>query len=178
MPFSIAHNEPTLFPSLKTAPILLGTSLFVFLTVSTVWFGGLAYAIVHRHTSESARRFAWGVAGGSLTGFQNFLKDSLTIWQDDSQETVVYLWLMSLVLCQIVASLGGLLLLNACMKRYDATFSAAMFVGSFVLMTSIMSSVHYDTFQHLHGNVVNLILYPTGLLVLVGGVYRLADHVK
>ena len=55
------------------------------------------------------------------------------------------------------------------MKRYDATFSATMFVGSFVLSASLMSAVHYETFQHLDG-FWNWILYPLGLFILMVGV--------
>lgn len=55
------------------------------------------------------------------------------------------------------------------MKRYDATFSAASFVGSFVVSASIMSAVHYHTFDHLSG-LADWILYPGGLLVLMSGV--------
>ena len=72
----------------------------------------------------------------------------------------------------VVTSFGGLLFLTACMKRYDATYSAAMFVGSFVVAASIMSAIHYDTFQHLQ-HAHQLALYPAGLLVLVVGVYLL-----
>ena len=55
------------------------------------------------------------------------------------------------------------------MKKFDATFSSAMFVGSFVVSASIMSAVHYSTFQGLEG-LINYIMYPFGLLVLMAGV--------
>lgn len=58
------------------------------------------------------------------------------------------------------------------MKRYDATYSAAMFVVSFVLSASLMSSVHYHTFDHLEG-VTNYIMYPVGLITLFLGAYTL-----
>jgi uncharacterized membrane protein len=80
--------------------------------------------------------------------------------------------LSGLIAMAILTAFGGLLLLTACMKRYDATYSAAMFVGSFVIMASIMSAVHYNTLQHLDG-VVNLIFYPMGLAILMSGVYML-----
>ena len=48
-------------------------------------------------------------------------------------------------------------------------FSAAMFVGSFVLSASLMSAVHYDTFQHLVG-FWNWVMYPLGLISLMIGV--------
>ena len=66
-------------------------------------------------------------------------------------------------------SLIGLLFLTACMKQYDATFSSAMFVGSFVVSASIMSMIHYSTFQDLKG-IINYIMYPFGLVVLLAGV--------
>lgn len=106
----------------------------------------------------------------SITGFQNFLKDSLTIIQvvgaEDGARYPAVLYLM--LICAALSSLVGLLFLTACMKRYDATFSSAMFIGSFVISASIMSAVHYQTFQHLQG-FVNWIMYPFGLLVLMIG---------
>jgi hypothetical protein len=73
----------------------------------------------------------------------------------------------------VVVYLSGLLLLTACMKRYDVTYTSSMFVGSFVMSASIMSCIHYDTFQHLHGQTINFIMYPMGLVVLLSGVYVL-----
>ena len=72
-------------------------------------------------------------------------------------------------------SFGGLLLLTATMKRYDATYSAAMFVGSFVVSTSIMSAAHYHTFQHLT-DWIDLVMYPLGILILIVGVAILVDR--
>jgi hypothetical protein len=120
------------------------------------------------------RRFSWGVSGGSITGLQNFLKDSLTIMKVCNQEVLSYPWYSYIMLLLAIAtSFSGLLLLTACMKRYDATFSAAMFVGSFVISASIMSAVHYHTFQDLE-HVYNMILYPLGLCILMTGVVVLA----
>eukprot|EP00543_Licmophora_paradoxa_P016990 CAMPEP_0202477828 /NCGR_PEP_ID=MMETSP1360-20130828/94145_1 /ASSEMBLY_ACC=CAM_ASM_000848 /TAXON_ID=515479 /ORGANISM="Licmophora paradoxa, Strain CCMP2313" /LENGTH=129 /DNA_ID=CAMNT_0049105085 /DNA_START=758 /DNA_END=1147 /DNA_ORIENTATION=- len=69
----------------------------------------------------------------------------------------------------LVTAFGGLLFLTSCMKRYDATYSSAMFVGSFVFSASIMSVVHYKTFENLE-SIWNYILYPAGLAVLTVGV--------
>jgi hypothetical protein len=63
------------------------------------------------------------------------------------------------------------------MKRYDVTYSAAMFVGSFVLSASIMSVIHYDTFDHLR-SAASYVMYPTGLVILIGGVYMLVQESK
>ncbi len=58
------------------------------------------------------------------------------------------------------------------MKRYDATYSAAMFVVSFVISASLMSTVHYHTFEHLNG-ITNYIMYPLGLTMLLLGAFVL-----
>lgn len=114
---------------------------------------------------------------------QNFLKDSLTILKavhatSHDETPIGYPWFFFLlILLAVACSFGGLLLLTACMKRYDATFSSAMFVGSFVVSASIMSAVHYDTFQHLQ-SAFNFIMYPAGLVVLMGGVYMLIQESK
>ena len=117
-----------------------------------------------------------------MTGFQNFLKDSLTIvkatskskYRSDNSNGDPMPWglLVFFIGMAVLTAFGGLLLLTACMKRYDATYSSAMFVGSFVITASIMSAVHYDTFEHLDG-AVNSICYPAGLAILMAGVYML-----
>lgn len=81
-----------------------------------------------------------------------------------------YPWFFPLLATLAAAtSFTGLLFLTVCMKKFDATFSSAMFVGSFVVSASIMSAVHYSTFQDLKG-LINDIMYPFGLLVLMAGV--------
>ena len=125
------------------------------------------------------RRFAWGVAGGSITGFQNFLKDTLTILKAiPSEAKIPYFLLGFLAFMAIFTALSGLIILTLCMKRYDATYSASMFVGSFCISASIMSAIHYHTFAHLSNNVVNYVGYPTGLVVLLTGVYLLMVAAK
>jgi hypothetical protein len=127
-----------------------------------------------KRASLSVKRFAWGVAGGSVTGLQNFLKDSLTVFKNvrnHNHASFPWWWYM-LVVMAAASAFGGLLLLTACMKRYDVTYSSAMFVGSFVVSASIMSAVHYDTFQHFV-SIWSYTLYPVGLLVLMSGVWIL-----
>lgn len=147
-----------------------------------LWMLLLAYWM--RNGTATLKRFAWGVAGGSITGLQNFLKDALTITksksepQEDHLASTPYVGLLTLfIILAVFAAFGGLVLLTACMKRYDVTYSAAMFVGSFVLSASIMSVIHYDTFAHL-SSVSNYIMYPTGLVILIGGVYMLVQESK
>lgn len=125
-------------------------------------------------TSHVLRRFAWGSCGGMVNGAQNFLKDSLTILKDCKQQHHVSLpWFFYFfIICAAGTAFAGLLVLTACMKRYDATYSAASFVGSFVVSASIMASAHYNTFEELNG-LINYVLYPTGLVVLMVGVYLL-----
>ena len=120
--------------------------------------------------SPVLRRFAWGSCGGSMTGQQNFLKDALTLFKAPGG---LRTWTLPFFVFMAAATaFSGLLILTSCMKRYDATYSAASFVGSFVVSASIMSAVHYDTFRSL-GNIWDMILYPSGVLVLMVGVYVL-----
>ena len=115
------------------------------------------------------RKCSWGCLGGCITGFQNFLKDSLTIANATKQSgggLPGLFWLF--VIMAMATSFVGLLCLAACMKRYDATYSSSMFVVSFVISASIMSWVHYDTLENLNG-AINLLMYPVGLAVLFSG---------
>jgi cytochrome c biogenesis protein CcdA len=131
-----------------------------------------------RSVSPTLRRFAWGVSSGSITGLQNFLKDSSTLLKAERPPGQGLPWYLPLfAILAIVSAFSGLLLLTACMKRYDATYSSAMFVGSFVVSASIMSACHYSTFQHLE-TLWNQILYPAGLLILMGGVLLLVKEKK
>jgi hypothetical protein len=132
----------------------------------------------HRSVSPTLKRFAWGVSSGSITGLQNFLKDSSTLLKATRAPGQGLPWYLPLLaILAIGSAFSGLLLLTACMKRYDATYSAAMFVGSFVISASIMSAAHYSTFAHLE-TLWNKILYPCGLLILIGGVLMLAKEKK
>ena len=122
------------------------------------------------------RRFAWGVAGGSVTGLQNFVKDAMALM--DGSEGTTYTWeVYALIFCGVFFPLLGLLLLMECMKRYDATYSSSMFVGSFVISASIMSAIHYHSFENLN-NIWNHLFYPLGLLILLSGTVILATEAK
>lgn len=111
----------------------------------------------------------------SITGFQNFLKDALTIYdattKQQSSQNLPPVFFLFVALAMLTAFVG-LLCLAACMKRYDATYSAAMFIVTFVISASLMSSVHYHTFEHLNG-VINYIMYPFGLMTLLLGAFVL-----
>ena len=119
------------------------------------------------------QRLAWGASGGSITGLQNFLKDALTCAKASSGGRVPGTAFV-LALLAALSSFSGLLFLVGCMRRYDATYSSAMFVGSFVVSASLMSAVHYATFRMLAG-WWNYVLYPAGLLILMGGVAILVE---
>jgi Uncharacterized conserved protein len=145
--------------------------------IMILWTTFLLYILLVRQptTSDTLNRFAWGVSGGSITGLQNFLKDSLTIIKACGATGEAYPWYFYIfVLLAMLSSFTGLLFLTACMKRYDATFSSAMFVGSFVISASIMSAVHYDTFQNLE-SIWNWIMYLLGLMILMIGVKMLVN---
>jgi len=154
-----------------------------FLIAMAIWMTLLCYFKNTSGTSPKLRRFAWGVSGGSITGLQNFLKDWLTtikILSDPSSSISLGLnsttmLLLIMATCAIASSLSGLLLLTACMKRYDATYSSSMFVGSFVISASIMAAVRYHTFSNLE-TVWNWIFYLLGLSVLLGGIAILATQ--
>eukprot|EP00980_Cylindrotheca_fusiformis_P024965 scaffold12809_cov84-Cylindrotheca_fusiformis.AAC.1 len=124
--------------------------------------------------NTTLQRFAWGSSGGAITGPQNFLKDSLIVLKAVTSTPGEYIpWFFPvLILLAIGTAFAGLILLTACMKRYDATYSAAAFVGSFVVSASINAAMHYHTFSSLP-STWNDVLYPLGLVVLIFGVFLL-----
>ena len=134
--------------------------------------------LMRTSTKAWIEKFAWGVSGGSVTGLQNFLKDALTILKHHHGSFLTIPWIFFLFMGLAISSaFGGLLLLTACMKRYDATYSSASFVGSFVISASIMAAIHYDTFDHLP-SITSYILYPTGLVILIIGVLFLLKDTR
>mmetsp|Transcript_16175 Transcript_16175/g.44783 ORF Transcript_16175/g.44783 Transcript_16175/m.44783 type:complete len:382 (+) Transcript_16175:329-1474(+) len=148
----------------KPAFVLYFVGLVLYLILLSYW--------INFSDNFILRRFAWGCSGGAITGTQNFLKDSLTIIKATEPHEKLPLIFYPLWALAAGTAFAGLLMLTACMKRYDATYSSASFVGSFVVSASIMAAVHYNTFQQLDG-IVNYVLYPCGLAVLMVGVYVL-----
>ena len=150
---------------------------FLAYLVALTLYMGLVYYWINFSENSTLRRFAWGTCGGSLTGLQNFLKDSLTLHKAIGRgEPSPWFFPLLMMLAGATAFIG-LLLLTACMKRYDATYSSSTFVGSFVVSASIMSAAHYNTFAQLQ-SLKNYVLYPTGLLTLMVGVYLLVKNTK
>ena len=143
----------------------------VYLVGITLWMALLLYWI-NFSASVVVKRFAWGVSGGSMTGIQNFMKDSLTMVK--ANEVIPWYFPVCLLLA-IAMAFGGLLLLSDCMKRYDVTYSSSMFVGAYVVSASLMSAAHYHTFANLD-NLLNYILYPFGLFILMAGVWILVEE--
>jgi uncharacterized membrane protein len=133
------------------------------------------------------KRLAWGAAGGSVTGLQHFVKDFLTLLvllpklqkslfhipkrtlHYDSLSWNYFVALLTLGFLSILTAASGMLLLTACMQRYSVIYSSALFMGSMVLNSSLMSAIHYHTFSHVSSTSFK-IFYPLGLLILLGGV--------
>lgn len=160
------NDEGTTLADLEAS---YGKPSFIFFFVAMAsWFLLLHYWVTYSNSSF-LKRFAWGVSGGCATGIQNFLKDSLTVLK---AKAGIPSYFPIMIVFAMVAAFGGLLLLTACMKRYDVTYSSAMFVGAYVLTVSIMSAIHYNTFQNLEG-LTNYLLYPLGLVILMTGVWIL-----
>lgn len=140
-------------------PEFLGFVLFV-----TLVFAFMGISIYTSSKTSLVRKMSWGSIGGTITGFQNFLKDALTIYQIKPLHPVFYL----LATLAMLTAFVGLLFLAACMKRYDATYSSAMFVVSFIVSATLMAAVHYHTFQDLNDSK-DYIMYPMGLFILLAG---------
>jgi drug/metabolite transporter (DMT)-like permease len=143
---------------------------FVVFMISMFSFVTMLHLIIKRFPKTSLlKKMAWGSIGGAITGFQNYLKDSLTIFQDTSREggslPVIFYVLFILA---VATGFAGLTCLSACMKRYDATYASAMFVVSFVITASLMSAVHYHTFADI-GSEGAIMMYILGLAVLIWG---------
>ena len=149
----------------ETATILYFVVLGLYLALCFYW--------IHRSDNSQLQQIAWGTCGGTITGPQCFIKDALIIVQDVTGKGDPIPWFLPImILCAAACAITGLFLESKCLKRYNATFSEAGFVGSFVVSSSINAAAHYHTFENLP-TLLNVILYPFGLIVLVTGVFIL-----
>lgn len=139
------------------------------------WMVLLVGLINSSHSSE--QRFAWGVIGGSVAGIQPFIKDALAVVSGLQQDKVPLeqypSGLFVLLILAGILPLIGLVLLMQCMRRFDASYSGSMFVGSMIVSVSVMSAVRYHTFEHLDG-FSDAVLYVLGLCILTSGCVVLA----
>lgn len=124
-------------------------------------------------------RFAWGIAGGFVTGNQCFVKDALTVLKlsEDKRPWKLPWTFYILVVLAIATAVSGLTILTQCMKRYDVTFSNAMNSGAMVVSGNIMSAVHYRTFSNLSSKY-SPTMYPTGITIVLVGIWILVRHTK
>eukprot|EP00573_Skeletonema_grethae_P012568 CAMPEP_0201706342 /NCGR_PEP_ID=MMETSP0578-20130828/48500_1 /ASSEMBLY_ACC=CAM_ASM_000663 /TAXON_ID=267565 /ORGANISM="Skeletonema grethea, Strain CCMP 1804" /LENGTH=380 /DNA_ID=CAMNT_0048194777 /DNA_START=35 /DNA_END=1177 /DNA_ORIENTATION=+ len=147
----------------------LDPAFVVFMIAMLLIITVLHLIIKHYPKTSLLKKMAWGSVGGSITGFQNYLKDSLTMFKAARREAVPLPALFYLLFTlAITTGFVGLLCLSACMKRYDATYASAMFVVSFVITASSMSAVHYHTFADIGGEGA-IVMYLFGLGVLIYG---------
>jgi hypothetical protein len=145
--------------------------------VAEIVYLATLYYLIRSPAHRGLKRFAWGMAGGSVTSLQCFLKDALTVLKtsEDKRPWKLPWSFFFLLLLAIGTAVAGLMILTACMKRYDATFSNAMNAGAFVVSASIMSAVRYDTFGNLGSNL-SRVLYPFGLGVILVGLVVLVRN--
>ena len=141
---------------------------FIVLMVFMLSFIGVLLFIIRKFPTTSLfTKLAWGSLGGAIVGFQNFLKDTMTVFsasQGGPLPAIFYI----LFIMAIVIAITGIYCISASMKRYDATYASAMFVASVVIATSLMSAVHYNTFEEING-VGAVVMYLLGLAVLIYG---------
>lgn len=143
-----------------------------------VWVFLLVGTIANENVSPRGRRLAWGLIGGSITGVQNFVKDSLALLHGRETSNAIDGYTLPIfIVLAILFPLVGLWLMMECMKRYDATYTASMFLVSTILSASIMAAVHYHTFDHLHSRLETF-LYLFGLTLLLSGASLLATESK
>lgn len=145
-------------------PLFRSFLVGVVLWMALLWYG------VHQTRNVGWQRLAWGVSGGSIGGLRNFLKDGLTVLkiEPDPRPWKLPLFWYALALGAIATAVGNLTCQTLCMKRYDATFSNAMTAGSFVLSTTVMSTIHYHTFANLSSTYDGLVYVMGMVLILVG----------
>ena len=143
---------------------------FIVYMILMFTFIALLLLIIRNYpTTSLLTKMAWGSLGGAIVGFQNFLKDAMTIFtvatsEGDRLPAIFYL----LFILAVATAITALMCISASMKRYDATYASAMFVASVVISTSLMSAVHYHTFEEIEG-AGDIIMYLLGLAVLIYG---------
>jgi len=152
--------------------------LWAYFSGFLLWMGLLWYCI-NVSNDTVVQRFAWGVAGGSITGIQCFIKDALVVLNlaHDKRPWKLPWTFFILLALGISMAVGGLSILTRCMKRYDVTFSNAMNAGSMVVSASIIGAVHNKTFSNL-GSTLRVTWYLIGLFTVLVGLSILVRQTK
>eukprot|EP00986_Skeletonema_menzelii_P015753 scaffold12619_cov133-Skeletonema_menzelii.AAC.2 len=149
----------------------------------TIWM--MLVALWARCGNPTWQRFAWGIAAGSMSGSSPFLKDSMAVLAGmtasssngevasaNVPDALLTIGFYVLMLLAAMFPLSSLILSLECMKRYDATYSAACLLASQTVAATLMSTAHYHTWDHLSSPS----FYPFGLFVLLVGCIVLATE--
>ena len=119
--------------------------------------------------NQFAHKVSWGIGGGSISGLLFFINDALDLAATSDR----FHWQVPVfIFMAIFVGVSGLIFLSHCMKRFDATYSASMFVVSYIISATIMSAIRYNMFDRINGPL-QLSLYPLGMAILFFGVYLL-----
>ena len=117
-----------------------------------------------------------------MSGSNPFLKDGMAVLAGmmttatdattSSNDALRSIGFYVLILLAAIIPLSSLILSLECMKRYNATYSAACHLASMTVSATLMSMAHYHTWDHLSSSYA--LLYPFGLVVLLVGCIVLA----
>ena len=147
----------------------------------SIWMMMVAWWV--RWGNPTWQRFAWGIAAGSMSGSNPFLKDGMavlagmmtnatTATTSSNNDALRSIGFYVLILLAGIIPLSSLILSLECMKRYNATYSAACHLASMTVSATLMSMARYHTWDHLSNSYA--LLYPFGLVVLLVGCIVLA----
>ena len=113
------------------------------------------------------KKFAWGSLGGSIGGMYIFLKAAITlvgIGGDVFSQFATYLILLGAA----ATAGGGVLVLNAGLKRHDAMFIAPMYQSWLVIMGALSGAVFFEELKSL--SLGDTILFIVSMLVMLFGI--------
>mmetsp|Transcript_9036 Transcript_9036/g.18257 ORF Transcript_9036/g.18257 Transcript_9036/m.18257 type:complete len:380 (-) Transcript_9036:29-1168(-) len=153
----------------KFNDIYRDSDMIMYMLSFTLCFAVVMYIAKWKEEWKFAHKIAWGIGGGSISGLLMFIKDALDLISTSNR----FHWQIPVfIFLAIFVGVAGLIFLSHCMKRFDATYSASMFVVSYIVSATVMSTIRYNMFDRINGPM-QLAFYPIGMTILFIGVYFL-----
>eukprot|EP00941_MAST-03F_sp_MAST-3F-sp1_P003827 g3827.t1 len=117
------------------------------------------------------KKFAWGAVSGSTSGLLFFAKTALSLL-DYGTEPWTHAFSYFMVIFAICSALGGIMLLNEGLRRYDSVFVTPVYQGMFIVVGSfggaaLFKELDYLDAQHTLGFFLSIVIICVGLYVII-----------
>jgi hypothetical protein len=141
----------------------------IFAVVHGGWVLTLAVCINLPRVTTIVKQAAFGLAAGSVGGLFFFTKCFATfIIEPEARGAFTHWQGYPISLGAATTALGGLLIMNAGLKKYSALLIAPMYQGTMVIVGSLSGIAFFDEAHNM--SQARILLYFVGVGIILGGI--------